>query len=279
MKLHTGLQKGLHPYRPDSDEPLVLAFDTATAAVAAALLQGDRVLGEVQSMAERNHSVYIIPQLQQLLQETGVPAESLTGLAVGVGPGSYTGVRIAVTAAKTLAWVWDKPLVGVSSLEQLALGGGPVADSQQADDSAVEWVVPLMDARRGQVYTAAFSAEPNQWSRLAEDRIRLMRDWCGELLGRLDDMDSANQPACVRFTGDPALHVEAIEAFGAEVAQRHSAIRITINPHVSEGRWAALLGSVRLLAGERDEMHDLTPNYTQLAEAEVKLQARLREGS
>nr|WP_040717352.1 tRNA (adenosine(37)-N6)-threonylcarbamoyltransferase complex dimerization subunit type 1 TsaB [Paenibacillus daejeonensis] len=257
----------------------MLAFDTATAAIAAALLQGDRVLGEVQSLAERNHSVHIIPQLQQLLQEAGVTPQSLTGLAVGVGPGSYTGVRIAVTAAKTLAWVWDKPLVGVSSLEQLALGGGPVGDSQSAGDSVMEWGVPLMDARRGQVYTAAFSADPDQWMRLAEDRIRLMRDWCGELLGRLDAIDADAQPACVRFTGDPALHIAEIEAFEAELNRRHPSIRVAVSPHVSEGRWAALLGSVRLFAGERDEAHDLIPNYTQLAEAEVKLQARLREGS
>ncbi|MFS0723875.1 tRNA (adenosine(37)-N6)-threonylcarbamoyltransferase complex dimerization subunit type 1 TsaB [Paenibacillus sp. 1P07SE] len=282
MNLHDGLKSGLHLYEPGSDEPLVLAFDTATAAFAAALLQGDRILGGVQSLAERNHSVNIIPQLQQLLRETGAGGEALTGLAVGIGPGSYTGVRIAVTAAKTLAWVWDKPLVGVSSLELLALGGGPLGHAEGAEPGDEAWVVPLMDARRGQVYTALFDAAPSGWSRLAEDQIRLMSDWRGELIRRLEaagDHTGEGLPARLRFTGDPALHLEEIGLLEQELADRYPDLRLEVRPHVAEGRWAALLGSVRLLAGEQDTAHDLVPNYTQLAEAEAKLQARLREGS
>lgn len=283
MKLQEGLQQGLHAYRPESDEPLVLAFDTATAAFAAALLQGDRVLGEVQSLAERNHSVNIVPQLQELLRTSGVSGSSLSGIAVGLGPGSYTGVRIAVTAAKTLAWVWDKPLVGVSSLEQLALGGYWSAAERKVHSAERAWLVPLMDARRGQVYTAAFAAAPDGWHRLAEDRIRLMRDWREELLRQLaeiaDGADGEELPAAVVFTGDPSLHLEEIEAFAQLAGERWPELRVEVSAHVAEGRWAGLLGAVRLLAGERDAAHDLVPNYTQLAEAEAKLLARVREGS
>ena len=72
--------------------------------------------------AERNHSVHVVPVMEQLLAASNTQPGQLDGIAVGVGPGSYTGIRIAVTAAKTLAWAWDIPVAGVSSLQAIAWG-------------------------------------------------------------------------------------------------------------------------------------------------------------
>ena len=100
----------------------ILAFDTSTASMAAAIVQGNEVIVEIQSLAERNHSVHIITHIKQLLESSGIADKKLEAIAVGNGPGSYTGTPIAVAAAKTLAWVWNKPLVAVSSLEALGYG-------------------------------------------------------------------------------------------------------------------------------------------------------------
>ncbi|WP_338552954.1 tRNA (adenosine(37)-N6)-threonylcarbamoyltransferase complex dimerization subunit type 1 TsaB [Paenibacillus sp. KS-LC4] len=264
----------------------ILAFDTSTAALAAAVIQGDRILGEIQSFAERNHSVYIITHLKQLLEDCGVSRDALGGIAVGGGPGSYTGMRIAVTAAKTLAWAWDKPLVALSSLEAIAYGAcerfkktdalipSVLHQIQSADpnmNKGAVWFIPIMDARRGQVYTASFSyAYGEQWERQAADGIRLMRDWVDQLLEQVQKQ--ANDVAKIYITGDLKLHeVEAQRLVeGCAVA----GVEVGLFPYELEGRAIAELGRKRLLEGDTDDLHTLAPNYTQLHEAEVKLQEK-----
>ncbi|UVI31158.1 tRNA (adenosine(37)-N6)-threonylcarbamoyltransferase complex dimerization subunit type 1 TsaB [Paenibacillus spongiae] len=273
-------------------KPIILAVDTSTALLAMALVRGEETLGSVQSMAERNHSVYTVTKLKSLLDDCGVTPEQLGGIAIGRGPGSYTGMRIAVSVGKTLAWVWKKPLIGVSSLEALAFG------SMQPGAGAVDWYVPLMDARRGQVYTALFAASENGgWTRLAEDGVRLMKDWVDVLADRVHAAaERSEAPERIWFVGDLSLHeAEALrlqECLGAKPAADGSPASgsdsgnacgtaalcdVRLLPSVMEGRAVAVLGAQRLANGEGDDVHTFVPNYTQLTEAEVKLQAKSRE--
>jgi len=296
------------------DRP-VLALDTSTAALCVAVVGDGRVLADARSIVERSHSVLAVPMVKDALAAAGVARDRLGGIAVGLGPGSYTGVRIAVTIAKTLAWAWGVPLVGVSSLEALALGASGAASPEGAADGAGrEWIVPLMDARRGQVYTALFeSGGAGGWARLAGDGIRLMREWADELAERVkkesrhgaaarpDAMTSgttadrdaeagpgtadgdtpaaapgaAGLPDRITFVGDPSLHLAVLEQLGARLNGRG---RVEVRPTVMEGRAVAELGVRRLAAGEADDPHALVPNYTQLAEAEAKLLAGRQEG-
>jgi tRNA threonylcarbamoyladenosine biosynthesis protein TsaB len=257
------------------DRP-VLALDTSTAALSVAVVAGGRVLADARSIVERSHSVLAVPMVKDVLAAAGVARDELGGIAVGLGPGSYTGVRIAVTIAKTLAWAWGVPLAGVSSLEALALGASGAARADgTADGARREWIAPLMDARRGQVYTALFAAGPDgAWERLADDGIRLMREWADELAERAEDAEGP-AVACIRFVGDPSLHMPVLEQLKARLEGR---VRVDIEPTVMEGRAVALLGIRRLAAGEADDPHALVPNYTQLAEAEAKLLAGRQEG-
>jgi tRNA threonylcarbamoyladenosine biosynthesis protein TsaB len=265
---------------PGATTPIVAALDTSTAAMAMAIVRGDEVLGEVQSMAERNHSVEVVSKFKALMADCGVTADTLDGIVVGRGPGSYTGMRIGVTVAKTLAWAWNKPIVGVSSLEALAYGSMPAGA-----DSDEHWYVPLMDARRGQVYTAAFAAGAEiegAWGRIAPDAIRLMAGWVDELADRANaysQLDDAEGSLTITVCGDLAKHEE--EAVRLQQLCEAIAVRVVLSPSLMEGRSSALLGAARLLRGEHDDVHSFVPNYTQLTEAEVKLrekQAAERDG-
>ncbi|MGG4036065.1 tRNA (adenosine(37)-N6)-threonylcarbamoyltransferase complex dimerization subunit type 1 TsaB [Paenibacillus cisolokensis] len=277
--------------REKMDNPVVLALDTSTASLAAAVVRGTEVLGEIGSVAERNHSVLVVPKLQELLRSCGLTGRQVDGIAAGRGPGSYTGMRIGVTVAKTLAWAWGKPLVGVSSLEGLAYGAfhrgmeqqagtadraGAAAADAGADDGTT-WIVPIMDARRGQVYTGAFAAGDSgaKWERLADDGIRMMDRWMSELLQRLE----AERHRRVRnlwIAGDLTQHEAAAGRLGEDVAAAFGddAPQVRLLTYYMEGRWIGRLGGYRLAAGESDDVHALVPNYTQLAEAEAKLLAR-----
>ncbi|MDX6413876.1 MAG: tRNA threonylcarbamoyladenosine biosynthesis protein TsaB [Gaiellaceae bacterium] len=112
---------------------LILAFDTATDVATSALVDGEEVLGERTSRA-----VTVLEDLDALLRQAGAHTRELGGLAVGIGPGSFTGVRIGLATARGLSLALGVPVAGVSSLDALA-AGAPGA-------------VPVIDARRGEVF-------------------------------------------------------------------------------------------------------------------------------
>jgi tRNA threonylcarbamoyladenosine biosynthesis protein TsaB len=113
---------------------LVLAFDTATDVATSALVDDGAVLAERASRAVR-----ILDDLEQMLAQSGADRRDLDALVVGTGPGSYTGLRMGLVTARTLAFALDLPVAGVSTLDALA-AGAPGA-------------VPVIDARRGEVFT------------------------------------------------------------------------------------------------------------------------------
>jgi tRNA threonylcarbamoyl adenosine modification protein YeaZ len=112
---------------------LILAFDTATDVATSALLSGGEVLGERTSRA-----VTVLEDIDALLRQAGAHTRELEGLAVGIGPGSFTGVRVGLATARGLALALDVPVAGVSTLDALA-AGAPGA-------------LPVIDARRAEVF-------------------------------------------------------------------------------------------------------------------------------
>ena len=113
---------------------LILAFDTATDRATSALVWDGEVLGELTS-----RPVSILEDLDALLRRGGVRDTQVEGIAVGIGPGSFTGLRMGLITARTLAFAWDARLAGVSTLDALAAGAPGAA--------------PLIDARRREVFT------------------------------------------------------------------------------------------------------------------------------
>src|SRR5699024_3341921 len=101
----------------------ILAMDTSHHVMGVALLQEDKIIGEITTNLAKNHSVRLMPAVEQLMKEVAMKPEDLDKIVVAKGPGSYTGVRIALSTAKSMAWALDIPIVGVSSLEVLAYQG------------------------------------------------------------------------------------------------------------------------------------------------------------
>ncbi|WP_419871654.1 tRNA (adenosine(37)-N6)-threonylcarbamoyltransferase complex dimerization subunit type 1 TsaB [Candidatus Pristimantibacillus sp. PTI5] len=256
-------------------EGTILALDTSTASMAAAIVSGQEVLAEIQTLAERNHSVHVVTHIKDMLLKSGISDTDIEAIAVGNGPGSYTGMRIAVSVAKTLAWVWDKPLIGVSSLEALAYGAWHRHSEDKAEQGNTlegeHWVLPIMDARRGQVYSSGFSmAAGTEWSRWLDDGVRLMKDFVDLLEQRL--AEQKGRVLSLSLVGDLTLHEQ--EAARLKQVGEAAGVAVRLQPFIQEGQWIARLGRIRLEAGMVEDPHTFIPNYTQLTEAEVVWKAK-----
>lgn len=138
----------------------ILAFESSAKAASVALIQDGVLLAESFQNNGKTHSATLMPMAKQVLEDCGLTAADLTAVAVAKGPGSFTGVRIGVAAAKGLAWGAEKPVCGVSTLEGMAM--------QMAMLDGV--ICPVMDARRSQVYNALFQSDGKTLQRLTPDR-------------------------------------------------------------------------------------------------------------
>jgi tRNA threonylcarbamoyladenosine biosynthesis protein TsaB len=163
---------------------LILAFDTATNAATSALVRDGETLAERVSIPAR-----VLEDVDALLQEAGLPATRLEGLAVGTGPGSFTGLRMGLAAARALAFALELPVAGVSTLDALA-AGAPRA-------------LPVIDARRREVFT-----------KVGEEPVALSPDEVAVAPGTL----------CV---GDGSVRYrEVLERAGAEVPPDGSELHV-----------------------------------------------------
>jgi tRNA threonylcarbamoyladenosine biosynthesis protein TsaB len=142
---------------------LILAIDTSAVA-SAALVSDDALEGVVASFSTedtRSHAEVLAPGIEDLLSSAGVTGRDIDAIVTGVGPGPFTGLRSGIATARTLAFVWDKPLYGLMSLDAVAL---EVAESTAAEP---EFLV-VTDARRKEVYWARYSLADGQLPRLED---------------------------------------------------------------------------------------------------------------
>ncbi|EGK09130.1 glycoprotease [Desmospora sp. 8437] len=224
----------------------ILAIDTSTLVLGVAVLEEGSLLGEVTTNLRKNHSVRLMPTIARLLEELELKVEDLDGVAVAAGPGSYTGIRIGFTTAKTIAWSRQIPLVPVSSLAALAMNGYRFPGK----------VVPLFDARRHRVYTGLFRRDGRGLVPVKEERVTDFTKWLEEL----------RQEGPLLFLGEDvsAFREETVQILGGQAEfgmGRENAVSAT---HLGQLAWA------RLQSGENVEGAEAVPNYLQLTEAEAK---------
>ena len=229
---------------------LILAFETSAKAASVALLDGNTLLGESYQNTGLTHSQTLLPMAQDLIKSCGYTPEQVEAVAVAAGPGSFTGVRIGVAAAKGFAWGKQLPCYGVSTLEAMALNLG-VWDGL---------VVPVMDARRSQVYTATFRAREGKLERLCEDRAISLQQ-----LG--DELKKEELPIFLVGDGSILCYNTLKEAVPM----------LILPPEHRQHQRAtgvALVAKQQMSAGATGDGASLTPNYLRLSQAERERLAR-----
>ncbi|WP_270182970.1 tRNA (adenosine(37)-N6)-threonylcarbamoyltransferase complex dimerization subunit type 1 TsaB [Alkalihalobacillus sp. CinArs1] len=222
----------------------VLAIDSSNYVMGVAVMVDDIIVGELITNLKKNHSIRLMPAIEELLEEVGVKPNELDRIVVAEGPGSYTGLRIGVSIAKTLAWTLNIPLVGVSSLEVLAQSG-------RYFDGAI---VPFFDARRGQVYNGVFEKGMPHPVRKSDDQIVLFEEWL--------KVNKESHDQFLFISNDLSNHKETIESILGD-----KAIFAPISSTNARPSELAVLGAKKEPV---EDVHAFKPNYVRMAEAEAK---------
>jgi len=139
----------------------LLLIESGTNVCSIALAKEGKVIGIKESTDEKAHASQLTSFINQLVKETGLNISSLDAVVVSKGPGSYTGLRIGVSAAKGICYAADKPLISVSSLDSMVYGATSLYESIIADNG-IELFCPMIDARRMEVYTALYDKSFNK---------------------------------------------------------------------------------------------------------------------
>jgi tRNA threonylcarbamoyladenosine biosynthesis protein TsaB len=233
---------------------IVLGIDTSTSQTSVALGEQGELVGAMQFNGVRRHDD-VIPAIERLLEWTGIELGRVGGVAVGIGPGLYTGLRVGVEAAKTLAQVLHVPIVGVSSLDVLAFA---VRTTRRRIGAA-------LDARRGEVFFAFYRSVPGGVIREGGYRV----DRPGALAAELEA-----DPQEVLLVGNGAmLYRRAFEEPGVHVGFAPAALAYP---------WASALvelSAPRFIREETDRPTDVVPLYLRKTDAEIGWDRRARGAS
>lgn len=220
-----------------------LCIDTATQTLGVALLEDETVRSLSQSFQQKNHSLALMPSIEANMAAVQWQAEDLEEIMVSAGPGSYTGVRIGVTTAKTMAYTLHKPLVFVSTLALMATS------------APYGLVIPLINARRQHVYAGIYEYDEKGVHEVYADAYMSLE----EIIEHASAFDD------VFFTGDAKDFATEIKAALPEAEIEERDLERMPNP-------ARMLRCPQeRLVG--DDIHRATPRYLKLVEAEEKWQA------
>jgi tRNA threonylcarbamoyladenosine biosynthesis protein TsaB len=231
----------------------ILALETSAVTASVAIAEDERLLAQAFQNSGLTHSATLMPMAADLLKNTGLTLDEMDVIAVAAGPGSFTGVRIGVAAAKGLAWPGDKPCAPCSTLESMAW---------QVSHMDGE-LCAVMDARRQQVYNARFSAQDGVLTRLCPDRAVGLEELAEEL-------KKSGKPQIL--VGDGAqLCYNAFVSAGIPVKMAP--------PHlVYQTAWGVARAALEL--ARQDKLvpaGQVTPQYHRLSQAERERLERLKQ--
>ena len=219
----------------------LLAFETSAKAASVALFEDGNLLAEQYQNTGLTHSQTLLVMAQQMLGQCDLTPQQVDAVAVANGPGSFTGVRIGVAAAKGFAWGGEIPIYGVSTLEAMARGLGVYEG----------FVCPVMDARRNQVYNALFYVNQGELTRQTPDRAIALEDLKKEL---------KNLEKPIFLVGDGSILCYN--------TLRNEVNGLILPPEGKMHQRAVGVGLAALAQAQPDDPAALAPEYLRLSQAE-----------
>jgi len=228
----------------------ILALETSAKSVSAAVAEDGVILASTFQNTGLTHSRTLMPLVDAMLKNGGLELRQMDLIAVAAGPGSFTGLRIGVSAAKGLAWTLDLPCCAVSTLEAMA---------QSVRHMEAE-VICAMDARRSQIYNAVFAARSEQLERLTPDRAIGLPELAEELQNddQLKIIVGDGAAPCCAYLSESGIHCR----MAPPALRMQNAVGV------------AQTASEMAARGETVPARDLVPNYLRLSQAERERLAR-----
>jgi tRNA threonylcarbamoyladenosine biosynthesis protein TsaB len=223
----------------------ILGVDTSTACGSLGLIDDHKVVAEYALLQEETHSARLVPAIQAILKEARLDIHEMDGMAISLGPGSFTGLRVGLSVVKGLALAVAKPVVGVPTLDALAhnLPFTPYL------------ICPLLDARKGELYTALYQdGEGGEIERLTPYQVLPPT----QLLENLPVRETV-------FLG------YGVDLCRGLIEKQLGAKALFAPPHLRflRGTTVAELGMKRLLQGDQDDIASLAPIYVRPSDAEI----------
>lgn len=231
----------------------ILALDTSTLMATVAVIEDDKLIGEYSINQDMSHSENLVPMIIEVLKNLNFKIEDIDAYAVGVGPGSFTGLRIGIATMKGFAHVFDKPIIGVSTLEALAFN---MAYSKV--------IIPMIDARRDRAYTAIY-----KWEN--EDLVEILEP---QILEIEEILEIANKYDEVYITGNASKVYEDI--IKNNINTKYQIAKMGQN--VCRASSIAEIGLNKLEQGLRDDYFTLAPSYLRETQAQRELNLKNKRG-
>lgn len=229
---------------------MLLAIETSSLVSSVALLHNDTLRAEFTTQARLTHSEQLMPHIADMMQKAGVLKSQIDGIAVSIGPGSFTGLRIGLATAKGLAFAWNVPIVGIETPVSLAWNSVGASDE----------ICVLIDAQKGNVYEARYQWQGTELKTKQDIRILSRKEV-------LEALDETQKP--IVFYGDGALKGRQ------EIEEKSPLFRLAPPTMVIPRAGSlALAAKKRLDAGDVDDCMTLTPAYKRRSEAEVLWEKR-----
>lgn len=224
---------------------VVLGVDTATAVTSVGLVRDGELVAAASCQTASSQAETLLPLIKTLLSQSETPLTAVSGIGISIGPGSFSGLRIGLGTMKGFAYALGCKVVGIPTLEALA-------------HTVTSWegtICPLLDARKGEVYTALFLRWQN-----------------GDLQRLSPDLVLAPEELCYHITTPCLFLGEGVERYREFIRKQcgSAASILSIAPEPTRGETVAKLACERLCRGEYDDLYTLEPTYVRRPEAELK---------
>lgn len=227
----------------------ILGIESAALVASVAILDEDITIAEYTTNFKKTHSETLLPMLDEIIKMTGIDCSELSAIAVSGGPGSFTGLRIGAACAKGLGLALDLPLIHVPTLDAMAL-------NIYSSDAII---VPIMDARRNQVYTGIYKNDCNL--EIIKDSMAVAID---ELFEILKDLDNKEKIKKIIFLGDGVPVFREYIDKNLEIA--HDFAPANLNRQRASN--IAMLGLKMFKEGKSLLSDDMRPEYLRKSQAE-----------